>query len=106
MRTVARRVGVVAAVGLAAPLLLGVVAHDAARRRAARASQQEAIDVVATRLPAPSLALSGGGRWLRFPALEEPGAAFAEGPAMPDADPAGGTMAPPVDQWVAEARRR
>ncbi len=106
MRAVARRVGIVAGLGLAVPVLLALTAHDAARRRAARQRQQEAIDVVAARLPAPALALSGGGRWLRAPALEEPGAAFAEGPAMPDADPAGGTMAPPVEQWAAEARRR
>jgi hypothetical protein len=88
-----------------ATLLAGTVA-DASHRRRIRAGEQPAIDAVAKRLPAPDLALSGGARWLRSPSMEEPGAAFAEGPAMPDADPAGGIMAPPRAIWVEEARRR
>jgi hypothetical protein len=85
---------------------LVAISADAAHRRRLRADQQPAIDAVARRLPAPDLALSGGARWLRSPALEEPGAAFAEGPVMPDADPAGGVMAPPRAIWVEEQVRR
>ena len=87
------------------PLSIAAVAGDAARRRATRAREQEAIDVVARRLPSSDLALSGGARWLRMPSLEEPGAAFADGPALPDPDPAGGIMAPPRAAWVEERAR-
>ncbi len=93
----------VAALGAAA-LVLAAVAWDADASRARRLRDQSAIDSVAVRLAAPDLALSGGARWLRSPGLEEPGAAFAEGPAMPDPDPAGGMMAPPRAVWSAEVR--
>jgi hypothetical protein len=97
-------------VGLAlvafAVLVLVAIGADASRRRSQRAGEQPSIDLVAHRLPAPDLALSGGARWLRSPGLEEPGAAFEEGPAVPDADPAGGVMAPPRAIWVEEQRRR
>lgn len=76
-------------------LVIAVIAIDAKMRRAERAADAPAISAVARRLPASALALSGGARWLRSPALEEPGAAFADGPASPDPDPAGGAMAPP-----------
>jgi hypothetical protein len=65
-----------------------------------------AIDAVASRLPTSDLALSGGARWLRAISLEEPGAAFADGPALPDPDPAGAAMAPPVELWSATAAAR
>jgi hypothetical protein len=91
---------------LGACLLLAAVSVDARRLRAQRRAEQPAIDAVARRLPAPDLALSGGARWLRSPSLEEPGAAFAEGPAMPDEDPAGGVMAPPSAVWSLELDRR
>jgi hypothetical protein len=61
---------------------------------------------VSRRLASSDLALCGGARWLRSPSLEEPGAAFSEGPTMPDDDPAGGVMAPPRDVWTVEQRRR
>jgi hypothetical protein len=77
---------------------------DAAARRRARDREQPAIDAVARRLPSSDLALAGGARWLRFPSLEEPGAAFQDGPALPDPDPAGGAMAPPRDVWAKELR--
>jgi hypothetical protein len=81
---------------LASPVLvIAMIGIDARMRRAERASNMPAISAVARRLPAGDLALSGGARWLRSPSLEEPGAAFADGPASPDPDPAGGAMAPP-----------
>lgn len=81
---------------LASPVLvIAAISVDARARRASRAVDAPAISAVARRLPAGDLALSGGARWLRSPSLEEPGAAFADGPASPDPDPAGGAMAPP-----------
>lgn len=91
---------------LASPALVVVLlAVDARGRRAGRAAEQPAIDLLARRLPSSDLALSGGARWLRAPSLEEPGAAFADGPASPDPDPAGGAMAPPISIWYPEAKR-
>jgi hypothetical protein len=86
---------------LVSPVLVvtGLV-MDARARRSAAAREAPAIDALARRLPTSDLALSGGARWLRAPSLEEPGAAFADGPAIPDPDPAGAAMAPPVDVWV------
>ena len=89
---------------LVLPLGVVVLAHDAAGRRRARGADQAAIDAVGARLPSSDLALSGGARWLRFPSLEEPGAAFQDGPALPDPDPAGGAMAPPRAVWSQEVR--
>lgn len=89
------------AVGLVlSPLLViaGLTA-DARMRRAHAREQQPAVDALAVRLPTSDLALSGGARWLRAPSLEEPNAAFQDGPAIPDPDPAGGAMAPPVEVW-------
>ncbi|MFO0675062.1 MAG: hypothetical protein U0169_00880 [Polyangiaceae bacterium] len=83
---------------------LVVVVGHASRRRAERSEHAAAIRAVVARLPSGDLALSGGARWLRNPSLEEPGAAFADSPAIPDPDPAGGTMAPPRAVWAAEAR--
>jgi hypothetical protein len=80
------------------------IALDAGARRRARGAGQDAIAAVARRLPSNDLALSGGARWLRFPSLEEPGAAFQDAPGIPDPDPAGGLMAPPRDVWSREVR--
>jgi len=80
-------------------LVIGGLALDARARRTASAREDSAVDALARRLPTSDLALSGGARWLRAPSLEEPGAAFADGPALPDPDPAGGAMAPPVEAW-------
>lgn len=81
---------------LASPaIVVSIVALDARSRQNERAATGPAISAVARRLPTSDLALSGGARWLRSPSLEEPGAAFADGPASPDPDPAGGAMAPP-----------
>jgi hypothetical protein len=77
------------------PFVIVIISVDAHARRAHRANDARAIAAIATRLPSGDLALSGGARWLRSPSLEEPGAAFADGIAVPDPDPAGGAMAPP-----------
>ncbi len=82
------------------PIVIAIVALDAHARRTRRASDSPAIGAMAKRLPSGDLALSGGARWLRTPSLEEPGAAFADGIAVPDPDPAGGAMAPPREAWV------
>lgn len=90
----------IAVLMLGSPLLVvAALTIDARARRADRAADAPAIAAVARRLPTGDLALSGGARWLRSPSLEEPGAAFADGPASPDPDPAGGAMAPPIGAW-------
>ena len=53
-------------------------------------------DAIMHLLPAPDLSFAGSARHLRFPSLEEPGAAFADAPAAPDLDPAGAAVAPPT----------
>lgn len=80
-------------------LVVGGLAADARARRQASAKETPAIDALAHRLPTSDLALSGGARWLRAVSLEEPTAAFADGPALPDPDPAGAAMAPPTGVW-------
>ena len=87
-------------------LVVAGLGYDAHARRAAKAKDEAAIEAVARRLPTSDLALSGGARWLRAISLEEPGAAFADGPASPDPDPAGAAMAPPVELWSASSRPR
>ena len=84
---------------LSPAVVIAGLSADAGARRASARAQQPAIDVLAARLPTSDLALSGGARWLRAPSLEEPAAAFQDGPAIPDPDPAGGAMAPPVEAW-------
>ena len=84
----------------ALPIVIAIIGVDAHVRRARRDAQKPAIAAVAKRLPSGDLALSGGARWLRTPSLEEPGAAFADGIAVPDPDPAGGAMAPPREAWT------
>jgi len=81
------------------PIVIAIIGVDARMRRADREKDKPAIAAVAKRLPSGDLALSGGARWLRTPSLEEPGAAFADGIAVPDPDPAGGAMAPPTEAW-------
>jgi len=84
---------------LSLPAAIGVISLDARHRRALRAERAAAIGELAVRLPSSDLALSGGARWLREPSMEEPNAAFADGPALPDPDPAGGAMSPPTAAW-------
>lgn len=87
-------------------LVIAGISYDAHARRLAKNTEAPAIDALARRLPSSDLALSGGARWLRAISLEEPGAAFADGPALPDPDPAGAAMAPPVEVWNAAASAR
>ncbi len=88
------------ALGIQIVLLIGVFAH--ARGRASRRrSEQTAIDAISRLVPAADLSLAGAARHLRFPSLEEPGAAFADAPASPDVDPAGGAIAPPTEVYAA-----
>jgi hypothetical protein len=95
-----RRAMRIAVALIVSPALVIVgLAYDAQARRAAKATEAPTIDALARRLPSSDLALSGGARWLRSVSLEEPGAAFADGPATPDPDPAGAAMAPPVELW-------
>ena len=93
----------IAVVMVVSPVLVIVLlAWDAQARRAAKEQEQDSITALAQRLPTSDLALSGGSRWLRAISLEEPGAAFADGPAFPDPDPAGAAMAPPTTVWGAK----
>ncbi len=93
----ARRIAFVLVVSPA--VVIGGLAADARARQQASRAETPAIEALAKRLPTSDLALSGGARWLRAVSLEEPGAAFADGPALPDPDPAGAAMAPPVEVW-------
>lgn len=85
-------------------VVIAVLGVDARLRRAESRRAEPSLVLLSTRLPTSDLALSGGARWLRSPSVEEPGAAFADGPALPDPDPAGGAMAPPVEVWMREVR--
>jgi hypothetical protein len=82
---------------LAFVLLAGVVevALDATRQRARHRQIEPAIRAVVRLLGTADMALSSASRWLRHPSLSEPGAAFADSPAILDADPAGAMIAPP-----------
>lgn len=91
-----------AALALSALALAATVVAARTSERG-RAAEQPAIDAVTARLPSSDLALAGGGRHLRFPSLEEPGAAFADAPASPDIDPGGGAIAPPREIYVRTA---
>lgn len=97
--TEARAKRIAAALLVSPAIVVAAIAVDARTRRSARDREAPAIAALAPRLPTSDLALSGGARWLRAPSLEEPGAAFADGPASPDPDPAGGAMAPPVELY-------
>lgn len=85
------------AVGLLAALpavVLVIALHASAARRAegpVRAARNAAI----ARLPSADFAFAGGSRHLRYLSLEEPQAAFADGPGLPDPDPAGGLVGTP-----------
>lgn len=81
-------------------LLLSAVAWHAHARAVERRHEQAAIDALTRLLPAPDLSFAGSARHLRFPSLEEPGAAFADAPASPDLDPAGAAVAPPTEVYT------
>lgn len=90
---------------LSPAIAVATIAVDASTRRRVRDAERPAIEALARRLPTNDLALSGGARWLRAVSLEEPGAAFADGPAAPDPDPAGAAIAPPIPNWVKSETR-
>lgn len=101
------RIAALALGAMAASILaLGLVARDARLRQAARTQRDAPIAAAVRLLPAPDFALSGSARWLRMPSLEEPSAAFADGPACADPDPAGGAMAPPREAWLDDPATR
>ena len=92
---------------LAVALLAGpLVALGASWRRGELEARRAPVAAAARLLPWPDLAVASGARHLRFLSLEEPAAAFADGPASLDTDPAGGSLAPPVDVWTAAASGR
>jgi hypothetical protein len=79
-----------------ATLVLAAVSWHANARASMHRQEQAAVDAVMRLLPAADLSFAGSSRHLRFPSLEEPGAAFADAPASPDLDPAGAAVAPPI----------
>ena len=74
-------------------LLLGWMLLDAAHRRGRGDARADRALVQATGLA--DLALSSSVRWLRHPSQAEPAAAFSDGPAALDVDPAGALLGPP-----------
>ena len=78
-------------------LLAGAVAMlvDAQVRRTAQQARQPKVQSVVRLLGVADLALSSSSRWLRHPSISEPGAPFADGPAILDNDPAGAAISPP-----------
>lgn len=80
----------VAVLGVAA---LGCVVDAWGRVRARDAD--DALHRAAARVVGPELALRSPSRHARHPTRAEPGAAMADGPSIPDADPAGyGSLGP------------
>jgi hypothetical protein len=77
-------------------LMLATVglAVDGARRRSAQLRGQREVEAIVRLLGTADMALSSASRWLRHPSLSEPGAAFSDGPAILDVDPAGALIAP------------
>lgn len=82
---------------LTAGLAVGglMITLDAAWQRARHHRSEMEIQSVVRLLGTADMALSSASRWLRHPSLSEPGAAFADAPAILDADPAGAMIAPP-----------
>jgi hypothetical protein len=78
-------------------LLLGVVwmMVDAWARRTAQQERNPHVQSIVRLLGVADLALSSSSRWLRHPSVTEPGAPFADGPAILDNDPAGAVIGPP-----------
>ena len=70
---------------------------DASKRRLEQQERRARVEGMVRLLGTADLALSSASRWLRHPSLTEPGAPFADGPAILDADPAGAVIGPPVE---------
>jgi hypothetical protein len=88
--------------GIEALVLAALLLHAHARGER-READQPAISAVTRLMPGADLSLAGAARHLRFPSIEEPGAAFADAPASFDTDPAGGALAPPSEVYSAVA---
>ncbi|MCC7541810.1 MAG: hypothetical protein IT379_36665 [Deltaproteobacteria bacterium] len=95
-KTPSRRLLALAMLLVAAAIVRLVLSH-ADRSRARRAAEDVRHRAAARVMGAPDLALSSSSRWLRHPSQTESGAAFSDGPATPDMDPAGAVIAPPRD---------
>lgn len=68
----------------------------AAKRARARALEGTAARLaVVARMPSADFSFAGGSRHVRFVSIEEPQAAFADGPGLPDPEPAGGLVGVP-----------
>jgi hypothetical protein len=96
------RLRVLAALVLGLSGAVGAAAAHAASRQAVDA---DAIDRFVRRTGSSELALSSTSRWLRHPALAEPGAACQDQPPCLDVDPAGLAIAPPRARGAAETAR-
>jgi hypothetical protein len=72
---------------------------DAAQQRSRQRRSLPEVRAAVRLLGTADMALSSASRWLRHPSLSEPGAAFADAPAILDADPAGALIAPPHVLW-------
>jgi hypothetical protein len=84
----------VAGSGLLAVGVAWMLLDDAAQRAVQRERSPQVQSIVRL-LGVADLALSSSSRWLRHPSVSEPGAPFAEGPAILDNDPAGAVIGPP-----------
>jgi hypothetical protein len=69
--------------------------QDAAVKRAAHQKRDPQVHSIVRLLGVADLALSSSSRWLRHPSITEPGAPFADSPALLDNDPAGAMISPP-----------
>lgn len=69
---------------------------DASHRRNHSLDRTAQSRVMVRLLGTADMALSSSSRWLRHPSLSEPGAPFADGPAILDVDPAGAMIGPPL----------
>lgn len=69
---------------------------DAAHLRTTSLERTEQSRVMVRLLGTADMALSSSSRWLRHPSLSEPGAPFADAPAILDVDPAGAMIGPPL----------
>lgn len=81
---------------------LGWLLLDAAARRARQRERAPQAQAIGRLLGVADLALSSSSRWLRHPSVSEPGAPFADGPAILDNDPAGAAIGPPFEVLAAQ----
>ncbi len=93
--------------GTLCALVLAMLAHAHALRAATNAPRAERERAALVRLlGTPDLAVSSSSRWLRHPSLSEPGAAFTDGPAVLDTDPAGAAIPLPRALYRGTERTR